>query len=81
MFNYLFDWNDVLWDRVLRDRNFLFSPVHISVKLMQWWLSPLPNKLSFKKGAEKIFPDKRHGFLLPRMMMTVAIIWITTNYT
>lgn len=62
MFNYLFDWNDVLWDRVLRDRNFLFSPVHISVKLMQWWLSPLPNKLSFKKGAEKIFPDKKTWF-------------------
>ncbi|CAI4047284.1 hypothetical protein SUVZ_12G0760 [Saccharomyces uvarum] len=62
MFNYLFDWNDALWDRVLRDRNFLFSPVHISVKLMQWWLSPDQNKLSFKKGSEKIFPDKKTWF-------------------
>ena len=42
MFNYLFNWNDILWDRPLRDRHFLFSPVHISVKLMQWWLSLNP---------------------------------------
>lgn len=62
MFNYLFDWNDVLWDRCLRDRHFLFSPVHISVKLMQWWLSPDPSKISFKHGADKIFPPERTWF-------------------
>lgn len=62
MFNYLFDWNDALWDRILRDRNFLFSPVNISVKLMQWWLSPDPSKLSFKYGADRIFPHDKTWF-------------------
>lgn len=62
MFNYLFDWNDILWDRCLRDRHFLFSPIHISVKLMQWWLSPDPTKISFKHGADKIFPPEKTWF-------------------
>ncbi|KAK5959507.1 sterol esterase PWA37_003468 [Arxiozyma heterogenica] len=62
MFNYLFDWNDMLWDKSLRDRNFLFSPVNISVKLMQWWLSPDPTKNSFKYGADKIFPPEKTWF-------------------
>ncbi|QLG70602.1 hypothetical protein HG535_0A05430 [Zygotorulaspora mrakii] len=62
MFNYLFDWNDSLWDKPLRDRHFLFSPVYISVKLMQWWLSPLDNKMSFKKGAGTLFPDSKTWF-------------------
>lgn len=62
MFNYLFDWNDSLWDKPLRDRHFLFSPVFISVKLMQWWLSPCDNKMSFKKGAGTLFPDSKTWF-------------------
>lgn len=62
MFNYLFDWNDSLWDKPLRDRHFLFSPVYISVKLMQWWLSPSANKISFKKGAGTLFPDSKTWF-------------------
>lgn len=62
MFNYMFDWNDVLWDKQLRDRNFLFSPVSISVKLMQWWLSPDPNKTSFKYGSNKMFPHDKTWF-------------------
>lgn len=62
MFNYLFNWNDILWDRPLRDRHFLFSPVHISVKLMQWWLSLNPLKSSFKTFAEDTFPDIKTWF-------------------
>ena len=62
IFNYLFDWNDTLWDTALRDRHFLFSPVHVSVKLMQWWLSPDPNKVSFKFGSHKMFPDNVKWF-------------------
>ncbi|CCD26777.1 sterol esterase NDAI_0I02080 [Naumovozyma dairenensis CBS 421] len=62
MFNYLFDWNDILWDRPLRNRHFLFSPVHISVKLMEWWLSPKPSKTSFKNGAGRMFPDNKVWF-------------------
>ena len=62
MFNYMFDWNDALWDKKLRDRNFLFSPVNISVKLMQWWLSPDPSKTSFKYGSETIFPHAKTWF-------------------
>lgn len=62
IFNYLFDWNDTLWDIPLRDRHFLFSPVHVSVKLMQWWLSPDPNKVSFKFGSHKMFPDNVKWF-------------------
>lgn len=61
-FNYLFDWNDSLWDKSLRDRHFLFSPVHISVKLMQWWLSPDPNKVSFKNCSHVLFPDDKSWF-------------------
>ncbi|EJS42744.1 YLL012W [Saccharomyces arboricola H-6] len=62
IFNYLFDWNDTLWDAALRDRHFLFSPVHVSVKLMQWWLSPDPNKVTFKFGSHKMFPDNVKWF-------------------
>ncbi|KAL3235138.1 hypothetical protein RNJ44_02926 [Nakaseomyces bracarensis] len=61
-FNYLFEWNDSLWDKSLRDRHFLFSPVHISVKLMQWWLSPDPNKVSFKNCSHQLFPDNKSWF-------------------
>lgn len=62
MFNYLFEWNDLLWDKPLRDRHFLFSPVYVSVKLMQWWLSPLPGKFSFKNCAEMYFPETERWF-------------------
>ncbi|SCU96775.1 LANO_0E14334g1_1 [Lachancea nothofagi CBS 11611] len=62
MFNYLFDWNDTLWDRPLRDRHFLFSPVSISVKLMEWWLSQDPRKQSFKTYANNIFPERKTWF-------------------
>lgn len=62
MFNYLFDWNDTLWDKPMRDRHFLFSPVNISVKLMEWWLSQDPSKASFKNYADDIFPDAKTWF-------------------
>ncbi|SCU85841.1 LADA_0D10132g1_1 [Lachancea dasiensis] len=62
MFNYLFDWNDTLWDKALRDRHFLFSPVHISVKLMQWWLSRDVRDQSFKSYANEIFPEAKTWF-------------------
>ncbi|ANZ75269.1 BA75_02773T0 [Komagataella pastoris] len=39
MFNYLFEWNDTLWDPEIRSIHFLFSPVYVSAKLMKWWLS------------------------------------------
>lgn len=64
MFNYLFDWDDSLWDKKLRNRNFLFSPVNISVKLMRWWLSSDPKVVSFKHGAGKMFPDEKTWFPL-----------------
>lgn len=62
IFNYLFDWNDILWDKPLRNRHFLFSPVYISVKLMQWWLSKDPMKHSFKNFSQDIFPDRKTWF-------------------
>lgn len=62
MFNFLFNWNDILWDRPLRDRHFLFSPVHVSVKLMQWWLSLNPLKSSFKTFAQDVFPETKTWF-------------------
>ena len=59
MFNYLFDWGDSLWDRHLRDRHFLFSPVYISVRLMQWWLSS--KRPSFRNGEfdKTYFPEHK----------------------
>ncbi|CCF57831.1 hypothetical protein KAFR_0D01840 [Kazachstania africana CBS 2517] len=62
IFNYLFDWNDCLWDPNLRDRHFLFSPVYVSVKLMQWWLSNDLNKLTFKNTPELIYPEYESWF-------------------
>ncbi|SCU82858.1 LAME_0C03136g1_1 [Lachancea meyersii CBS 8951] len=62
MFNYLFDWNDTLWDRTLRDRHFLFSPVNISVKLMEWWLSQDLRRQSFKTYGDCIFPEEKIWF-------------------
>lgn len=38
MFRYLFSWDDKLWNSKYRDRQLLFSPVHISAELMFWWL-------------------------------------------
>ena len=62
MFKYLFNWNDMLWDKSLRDRHFMFSPVNISVKLMQWWLSADPSKNSFRYYADKTFPPEKTWF-------------------
>lgn len=62
MFNYLFDWSDTLWEASLRNRHFIFSPVHVSIKLIQWWLSPNPDKISFKQGSHIIFPDNKVWF-------------------
>jgi len=38
VFNYMLGWDDKLWDRHYRDRNFVFAPVYVSAKLMFWWL-------------------------------------------
>lgn len=38
VFNYMLAWDDALWDRHYRDRNFIFAPVFVSAKLMFWWL-------------------------------------------
>lgn len=38
MFSYLFEWNDYLWDKRYRDRQFVFSPVYVSAELMHWWV-------------------------------------------
>ena len=61
-FSYLFGWNDTLWDEGLRNRHFLFSPVFVSVKLMQWWLSNDPNKESFIKDYNQFFPQYKKWF-------------------
>ncbi|ODV60982.1 alpha/beta-hydrolase, partial [Ascoidea rubescens DSM 1968] len=56
MFNFLFDWNDKLWDRNLRNRLFLFSPVYISSKLIFWWLNDNEND-GFINCSRKVFND------------------------
>jgi hypothetical protein len=38
VFSFLFNWTDTRWDRGLRDRFFLFSPVYVSSESMRWWL-------------------------------------------
>ncbi|AGO09835.1 AaceriAAL156Cp [[Ashbya] aceris (nom. inval.)] len=63
-FSYLFDWNDLLWDKPLRDRHFMFSPVHISVNLMKWWLSKDPSRRSFRNYSHCIFPEEGAWFPL-----------------
>ena len=47
VFNYLFSWTDLRWERRLRNRFFQFAPVYISSECMRWWLgrgNHLPNK-------------------------------------
>lgn len=56
MFNYLFDWTDDLWDKDIKYRHFLFSPVHVSVKLMAWWLN---DQNGFKTSKAILEHDKR----------------------
>jgi pimeloyl-ACP methyl ester carboxylesterase len=56
MFNYLFDWNDSLWDQDIEARHFLFSPVYVSVKLMSWWLN---NKSGFKQSKSILARDRQ----------------------
>ncbi|CCE63399.1 hypothetical protein TPHA_0E03090 [Tetrapisispora phaffii CBS 4417] len=62
MFNYLFDWNDKLWNNNIRNRHFMFSPVYVSVKLMKWWLSPDENDHSFIRNSDIMFPDSKVWF-------------------
>ena len=38
VFNYLFTWTDLYWERRLRNRFFQFSPVYVSSECMRWWL-------------------------------------------
>lgn len=38
VFSYLFAWSDQRWDRALRARMFMFSPVYVSAECMRWWL-------------------------------------------
>ena len=38
VFNYLFTWTDLRWERRLRNRFFQFSPVYVSSEAMRWWL-------------------------------------------
>ena len=62
-FSYLFDWNDELWERGKTARHFMFSPVYVSVKLMQWWLSTDPNKISFiQHSSTLLFPENKRWF-------------------
>lgn len=62
IFNYLFEWSDKLWDRNLRDRHFVFSPVYVSVKLMKWWVSDDPTLTGFKYKSHLIFPEFESWF-------------------
>lgn len=62
-FSYVFDWNDDLWDQNQTARHFMFSPVYVSVKLMQWWLSNDQNKLSFiNHSSSHFFPEDKTWF-------------------
>lgn len=38
VFNFLFGWKDLNWERRLRNRFFQFSPVYVSSECMRWWL-------------------------------------------
>lgn len=38
VFNYLFSWTDLRWERRLRNGFFQFSPVYVSSECMRWWL-------------------------------------------
>lgn len=38
VFNFLFNWTDLNWERRLRNRFFQFSPVYVSSEAMRWWL-------------------------------------------
>lgn len=42
VFNYLFAWTDLRWERRLRNRFFQFSPVYVSAECMRWWLGRGP---------------------------------------
>src|SRR5262245_22391382 len=46
VFNYLFAWTDLKWDRRLRNRLFQFAPVYVSAECMKWWLGRGASSLS-----------------------------------
>lgn len=60
VFSYLFAWNDYLWDKSLRRIHFIFSPVYVSVKLMNWWLRS-KNGQGFEEG-KPIIKDPNSWF-------------------
>lgn len=62
-FSYVFEWDNKLWDKKMTARHFMFSPVYVSVKLMQWWLSDDINKVSFiQHSSSLLFPEDKTWF-------------------
>lgn len=67
MFHYLFDWNDSLWDKEIRNNHFLFSPVYVSINLMSWWLNNsngLKSGKSILNSNEQWFDESSPNILL-----------------
>lgn len=62
-FSFVFEWDNKLWDQKMTARHFMFSPVYVSVKLMQWWLSHDINKISFiQHSSTFLFPEDKKWF-------------------
>lgn len=69
VFNYLFSWTDLRWERRLRGRFFQFSPVYVSAECMRWWLGR--GSLLEACVDENVLPDtsvycrrqRRHGII------------------
>lgn len=77
-FSFVFEWDNKLWDKKMTARHFMFSPVYVSVKLMQWWLSDDTNKISFiQHSSSLLFPEDKTWFQdtdgaeYPEMLMVI----------
>jgi len=53
VFNFLFSWSDMNWEKRLRSRLFQFSPVYVSAECMRWWLGN-GTKLCISKPNSKM---------------------------
>jgi len=68
VFNYLFAWTDLRWERRLRNRFFQFSPVYVSAACMQWWLG----RECFARH-KCILPDTQTPWYDPARMPPVSL--------
>jgi hypothetical protein len=74
VFNYLFSWTDLRWERRLRGRFFQFAPVYVSAECMRWWLGR-GTKAPLFPPKSPFFADVGDGFAKKKCILYEDTRW------